>query len=190
MRPDLRSLGPRIGFADHLPHLQAAAGHAARSRRRPNARGRGRGSSTFGVRPNSPSTTTSTSSVRPRSSRSVTSAADALIEHRQHVAVRFEDVLGRAAVMVPRADLQRHHPHARLHQPPGEHERLGVPVVQDVLVGLVRVLAAAVPLERLRRLAAEIERLADRRRRDHLQRLGLEPVEPLAASLVELSLQG
>ncbi len=67
--------------------------------------------------------------------------ANALIHHRQRMAIRFKNMLRRPAAMIPRADLQCDDAHARFEEPPREDEGLRIPVVQDFLIGLVRVLA-------------------------------------------------
>ena len=84
-RPLHRMLGLGVGGADHLPAAQAAAGQQHRDGVAPVIAARNRNArlarcSDCGVRPNSPITTTSTRSSRPRSSRSSSKAADGLVE--------------------------------------------------------------------------------------------------------------
>ena len=74
-----------------------------------------------GVRPISPHITTSVSSSRPRCCEVVEEAAQAAVERRQQLALQIaEGVL----VRVPAAQVDLHHPHAGLDQPPGDQEAL------------------------------------------------------------------
>ena len=99
-----------------------------------------------GVRPISPHITTSVSSSRPRCCQVVEEAAQAVVERRQQLPLQVaEGVL----VRVPAAQVDLHHAHARLDQPPGDEEALppllaAVEVADAVgLLGQVeRVLAA------------------------------------------------
>ena len=74
-----------------------------------------------GVRPISPHITTSVSSSRPRCSQVVEEAAQAVVDRRQQLPLEVaEGVL----VRVPAAQVDLHHAHARLDQPPGDEEAL------------------------------------------------------------------
>ena len=138
------------------------------------------GSSTVGVRPNSPPQMTSVSSSRPRCLRSTSSAPIAWSHSLGQVAVVDLEVV----VAVPRlagAVPDLHEPHAALDQPAGDEN---LPGLHAGAVHVADVLRLAADVERLGRLGlhaeAELERLdAGLERGVVLPRLQVAGIEPL-----------
>ena len=118
-----------VRLADHLSAADAGTGEQPRKARRPVvAAGL---PITFGVRPNSPSISTSVSSSRPVRLQVVEQRGDALVERRQQVVLEAAEVVAVRVPVLHAAHVGLHDRHAGLDQPAGQQQRLteGMPAV-------------------------------------------------------------